>query len=73
MNVVINCQVPLNAGNVACLLPGRAKDLSAHPVCVKLPGNSEDRLKTEPYRLQLSTVSGAHLATNAVTAICCVV
>ena len=29
MNVIMNLQVPYNAGNVACLLPGRAKDLSA--------------------------------------------
>jgi len=25
----MNFQVPQNAGNVACFLPGRAKDLSA--------------------------------------------
>jgi len=29
VNVVMNLQVPQNAGNVACFLPGRAKDLSA--------------------------------------------
>ena len=29
MNVVMNFQVPQNAGNIACFLPGRAKDLSA--------------------------------------------
>ena len=29
MNVVMKLQVPYNAGNVACFLPGRAKDLSA--------------------------------------------
>jgi len=29
VNVVMNLQVPRNAGNVACFLPGRAKDLSA--------------------------------------------
>ena len=29
MNVVMNPQVPYNVGNVACFLPGRAKDLSA--------------------------------------------
>ena len=27
VNVVMNLQVPLNGGNVACFLPGRAKDL----------------------------------------------
>jgi len=30
VNVVMNLQVPENAGNVACFLPGWAKDLSAH-------------------------------------------
>ena len=30
VNVVMNLQVPLNAGNVAFFLPGRAKDLQ-HP------------------------------------------
>jgi len=29
VNVVMNFQVSYNAGNVACFLPGRAKDLSA--------------------------------------------
>ena len=29
MNVVKNLRVALNAGNVACFLAGRAKDLSA--------------------------------------------
>ena len=29
MNVVMNFQVPLNAVNVACFIPGLAKDLSA--------------------------------------------
>ena len=29
MNVVMNLQVPQNVRNVACFLPGRAKDLSA--------------------------------------------
>ena len=29
MNVVMNIQVPEIAGNVACFLPGRTKDLSA--------------------------------------------
>ena len=28
MNVVMNLHIPQNAGNVACFLPGRAKDLS---------------------------------------------
>ena len=29
VNMVMNLQVPRNAGNVACFLPGRAKDISA--------------------------------------------
>ena len=29
VNVVMNIQVPYNARNVVCFLPGRAKDLSA--------------------------------------------
>jgi len=29
VNVVMNFQVPQNAGNVACFILGRAKDLSA--------------------------------------------
>ena len=29
MEVVMNLQVPQNAGNVACFLSGRGKDLSA--------------------------------------------
>ena len=29
MNVVMNLQVPFIAGNIACILPGQAKDLSA--------------------------------------------
>ena len=29
VNVVVNFQVPKNSGNLACFLPGRAKDLSA--------------------------------------------
>ena len=33
MNVVMNLQVPSNAGNVACFLPGRTKDLSASLRC----------------------------------------
>ena len=28
MNVVMNLQVPQNVGNVACFIPGGAKDLS---------------------------------------------
>ena len=30
MNVVMNLKVLKNAGNVACFLPARAEDLSAH-------------------------------------------
>ena len=41
MNVVMNLQIPLNAGNVACFLPGRARDLSAP--CI-MPDHLEDRL-----------------------------
>jgi hypothetical protein len=33
VNVVMNLQVPQNAGNVACFFPGRAKDLSAPLYC----------------------------------------
>ena len=29
MNAAMNLQVPQNAGNGACIVPGRAKDLSA--------------------------------------------
>jgi len=29
VNVVMNLQVPQKVGNVACFLPGQAKDLSA--------------------------------------------
>jgi len=29
VNVVMNLEVPQNAGKVACFLPGQAKDLSA--------------------------------------------
>jgi len=34
VNVVMNLQVPRNAGNVACFLPGRATDLSTPLYCI---------------------------------------
>jgi len=36
VNVVLNLQVPLNAGDVACFIPGRAKDLSAPLILSKV-------------------------------------
>ena len=41
MNGVMNLKVPQNAGNVACFLPGRAKDLSAPPYMAKFSVCSE--------------------------------
>ena len=38
VNAVMKFQVPQNAENVDCLLPGRAKDLSA-PLCIINPEN----------------------------------
>ena len=46
MNVVMNLQVSENAGNVACFLSGRVKDLSAplyHSFrCLQLEGNQSN-------------------------------
>ena len=36
MNVVMNLQVPKNAGIVACFLPGRAKDFISTPVYIHI-------------------------------------